>query len=242
MRVLVAGGVTGIGAAVVRALIARGDDVVLADLAAPSGVFADAPGLTQFTADFTDPSAPAGAAAFAIEALGGLDAVFYNAAVLESRPLAGWDAASWQRSVAVNLTAPFFLAQAAADALRESDCGRIIITASTGALRGHAGMPAYHATKSGVLGLVRSLADEFGPSGVTVNAVCPGWVDTPFNDSFWGFQADPDAALEKLVASIPLGYQARPEEISGTVLFLASPASRYITGQSIVVDGGYTAV
>jgi NAD(P)-dependent dehydrogenase (short-subunit alcohol dehydrogenase family) len=103
-------------------------------------------------------------------------------------------------------------------------------------------MPAYHATKAGVLGLVRALADEWGPSGTTVNAVLPGWIDTPFNDSFWGHQDDPEAAAAALVAGIPLGRQGTPEDVVGLVLFLASAASAYVTGQALVVDGGYTAV
>ena len=109
---------------------------------------------------------------------GSLDTVFYNAAVLEARPLGSWTAADWDRSSAVNLRAPFLISQAAAPHLRKSENGRIILTSSTGAFRGHAGMPAYHATKAGLLGLVRALADELGPDGVTVNALCPGWVDT----------------------------------------------------------------
>ena len=103
-------------------------------------------------------------------------------------------------------------------------------------------MPAYHATKSGLLGLVRALADELGPHGTTVNAICPGWVDTPFNDGFWSHQSDPGAALHNLEQSIPLRRQALPHDIVGSVLFLASADSAYVTGQALVIDGGYTAV
>ena len=103
-------------------------------------------------------------------------------------------------------------------------------------------MPAYHASKAGLLNLVRALADELGPQGVTVNAVCPGWIDTPFNDAFWHHQDDPDAARRALDAAIPLRRQGDPDDVTGTVLFLASAASAYVTGQAIVVDGGYTAV
>jgi NAD(P)-dependent dehydrogenase (short-subunit alcohol dehydrogenase family) len=103
-------------------------------------------------------------------------------------------------------------------------------------------MAAYHATKAGLLGMVRALADELGPDGVTVNAVCPGWVDTPFNDAFWASQHDPARALASLTERIPLRRQAVPEDITGLLLFLASPESAYITGQALVIDGGYTAV
>ena len=103
-------------------------------------------------------------------------------------------------------------------------------------------MPAYHASKSGLLGLVRALADELGPDGITVNALCPGWVDTAFNDVYWDHQSDPERARRSLNASIPLRRQADPAEMAGTIVFLASPESAYITGQALVVDGGYTAV
>jgi len=103
-------------------------------------------------------------------------------------------------------------------------------------------MPAYAATKAGLVNLVRALADELSPAGVRVNCICPGWIDTPFNDTFWQHQDDPDAALKALVGSIPMRRQGAPDDVAGTVLFLASPASAYITGQALVVDGGYLSV
>ena len=244
---LVLGGSTGIGAAVVRALRARGDTVVLADRDAGGAgrlLAEGAPGQGHLvTVDLADADAPE----VAVEAAarlgdGVVDTVFYNAGVLQARPLAEWTVQQWDLATAVNLRGPFLTARAAGPALAASSCGRFVVTSSTGALRGHAGMPAYHATKAGVLGLVRALADEWGPSGTTVNAVLPGWIDTPFNDSFWGHQDDPEAAAAALVAGIPLGRQGTPEDVVGLVLFLASAASAYVTGQALVVDGGYTAV
>ncbi|WP_353987377.1 SDR family NAD(P)-dependent oxidoreductase [Ruicaihuangia caeni] len=244
--VLVAGGATGIGAAVVRSFRGAGATVTLADRNVDAGgalVAEPGPGAARFIeCDLSDTAAPAEAVAAAVEFGGGVDVVFYNAGVLQARALADWTVEDWDLAAAVNLRGPFLMAQAAQAALSASEHGRFIVTASTGALRGHAGMPAYHATKSGVLGLVRALADEFGPAGVTVNAVCPGWVDTTFNDGFWSHQDDPDAALQRLVDSIPLRRQAVPDDVSGLVLFLATPAASYITGQALVVDGGYTAV
>lgn len=245
--ILVAGGASGIGAAAIRAFRERGDDVLLADRNVEAGerlVSEVLPGTLRFLAcDFTDPEAAASAVSAAAElGDGSLDGLFYNAAVLEAHPLDEWSVDAWDRSAAVNLRAPFLASQAAAPYLRRAAQGRIVLTSSTGGLRGHAGMPAYHATKAGLIGLVRSLADELGPEGVTVNAVCPGWVDTPFNDSYWAHQPDPVAARVALTASIPLRRQAESAEVSGLLLFLFSSASSYITGQALVVDGGYTAV
>lgn len=245
--ILVAGGATGIGAEAVRAFRLRGDRVLLADHNQTAGealVAEKLPGEAVFVrCDFSDSDSALCAVDAALSFhLGSLDTVFYNAAILEAHPLGEWTAADWDRSMAVNLRTPFLMAQAAAPFLRKSDQGRIILTSSTGAFRGHAGMPAYHATKAGLLGLVRALADELGPDGVTVNAICPGWVDTAFNDSFWGHQDNPKEALAELTSQIPLRRQAEPDEMTGTLLFLASSASSYITGQALVIDGGYTSV
>jgi dihydroanticapsin dehydrogenase len=246
VAVVVAGGATGIGASVVRALRSRGDQVVLIDINRDAGqvVAAEqAPGPCWFIeADFSKPTNALLALTDAAEILSGLDVLFYNAGYLLAKPLAEWTLDDWENSEAVNLQSPFFMVQAAAPYLRKSSRGRVILTSSTGGLRGHAGMPAYHATKAGVIGLVRSLADELGPAGITVNALCPGWVDTSFNDEYWDYQTDRAVAVKALEASIPLRRQAKPDEVAKTVLFLVDEASSYVTGQALVVDGGYTAV
>ncbi len=243
--VLIAGGATGIGLAAMRAFRARGDSVLLADISpqAARAAAEDLPGPARAVhCDLADPAAAAAAVAAAVEFAGSLDVVFGNAGVLIAAPLAEWTVAQWDLSTAVNLRAPFLLAQAAAPHLAGSQIGSMIFTSSTGAFRGHAGMPAYAATKAGVVNLVRALADELSPTGIRVNCVCPGWIDTPFNDTFWSHQDDTGAAVERLVSGIPMRRQGEPDDLAGTVLFLASEQSAYITGQAIVVDGGYTAV
>lgn len=244
--ILVAGGATGIGRATMEAFRAAGDDVFLADIndaASAAAVAEPLPGRAErLVCDLSTDEAPAAAVASTVACFGGIDTLFVNAAVLTSAPLADWTPVQWRQSIAVNLSAPFFLSQAAAPHLARSSNASIIFTASTGALRGHAGMPAYHATKSGLLGLCRSLADELAPLGIRVNCILPGWIDTPFNDPYWSFQADRASAQDALVASIPLRRQGRAEEVAQAVKFLASPASRYVTGTSLVIDGGYSAV
>ncbi len=244
--VIVAGGATGIGLAAVRAFRAQGDSVLLADInreAALAAAAEDLPGpIKVLVCDLMEPETPRVAVAEAIAAFGGLDTVFVTAALLVSAVLKDWTPEMWDRSVALNLRMPFLFAQVAAPQLARSANGGIIFTSSTGALRGHAGMPAYHATKAGLLGLCRSLADELGPQGTRVNCILPGWIETPFNDPYWSFQNDPTGARTALEANIPMGRQGDPGDVSGAVLFLASPAARYVTGTSLVIDGGYTAV
>ena len=248
--VLVTGGATGIGKASVAAFRAQGWAVMLADIAAEAGAETIAetntiPGAGParlHLCDLAQPEAPAEAVAATVAAFGALDSLFANAAVLHSAPLAEWTAEAWAHSLAVNLTAPFMMVQAAAPHLAKSKNASVILTASTGALRGHAGMPAYHATKAGLLGLARALADELGPQGIRVNCLLPGWIDTPFNKPFWDSQFEPEQASERLSSTLPLRRQGLPDDVSGVVTFLASPAARYITGTQVVVDGGYSAV
>ena len=248
--VLIAGGATGIGRASVAAFRSQGWAVLLADIAADAAAEAIAEtdalsdvGPVRFhLCDLARPEAPAEAVAAAITAFGAIDCLFVNAAVLHAAPLAEWTAEAWARSLAVNLTAPFMMVQAAAPHLARSENASVILTSSTGALRGHARMPAYHATKTGILGLARALADELGPAGIRVNCLLPGWIDTPFNDPYWAAQPDPAKAREQLSDSLPLRRQGLPEDVAGAVMFLASPAARYVTGTQLVVDGGYSAV
>lgn len=258
--VLVAGGANGIGRAAALAFVAQGDDVLLVDhdLRAAQAVIDEA-AMTATAAAMTDEGAARGrirylirdlassdaageAVTEAVSAFGGLDCVLTTAALLASMPLAAWTVADWERTMALNLRMPFLLAQAAAPWLARSANPSMIFVSSTGALRGHAGMPAYHASKAGLLGLCRSLADELAPQAIRVNCVLPGWIDTSFNDAFWSYQQAPREAIARIEAAIPMRRQGVPREVADTVLFLASSAARYITGTSLTIDGGYTAV
>lgn len=242
---VVVGGASGIGRAVCERLHRRGDSVIIVDRdeATAHDVVNSLGDRVHFVAgDMATSTGPAAAIDESLEISGGsLDVLYYGPAVLESRSLSEWTIEQWDRSLAVNLRGAFFAVQAGEAALRRSAQGRVIVMSSTGAFRGHAGMPAYHASKTGLLGLVRALADELAPD-VTVNAVCPGWIDTPFNDPFWSFQADATATRRAIENGIPARRQGRPDDVSGVVAFIASTDSAYITGQSFTVDGGYTAV
>jgi len=244
--VIVAGGATGIGRAVVMAFVAAGSRVLLVDRneEAASAVAAAAPSgaVHVMAADLTEGDACSRAVSTAVDQFGAIDTIFTSAAALISAPLAEWTDDMWDRSLSLNLRMPFLLTQAAAPFLALSKNPSVIFTSSTGAIRGHAGMPAYHASKAGLLGLCRSLADELSPKGIRINCVLPGWIETPFNDPYWSHQTDPQRQRQIIEQSIPVGRQGDPDDVVGTVLFLASPSAKYVTGTSIVVDGGYTAV
>jgi dihydroanticapsin dehydrogenase len=244
-NVIVAGGATGIGRAAVRGFRARGDNVLLVDHRPQAAdlVTEEAPGAIRFIQrDLAEPDAPSDIVKEAIVAYGSLDTVLITAALMLSAPLERWTLEMWDRSVALNLRMPFFFAQAAAPHLAKSDNASIILISSTGAIRGHAGMSAYQATKAALPGMCRSLTAELGPLGIRINTLMPGWIDTPFNDPFWEYQQNPEARRLEIERQIPLRRQGQPDEVSSMALFLASPAGRYVAGTSIVIDGGYTAV
>ena len=223
----------------------RGDNVLLVDHRpqAASLVAEEAPGKIRFIQrDLAEPDAPAAMVQEALDTFGSLDTVLVTAALMLSAPLKDWTHEMWDRSVALNLRMPFMFAQAAAPHLAKSDNASIILISSTGAVRGHAGMSAYQATKAALPGLCRSLTAELGPLGIRINTILPGWIDTPFNDPFWQYQHNPDERRLEIERQIPLRRQGQPDEVASMVLFLASPAGRYIAGSSIVIDGGYTAV
>lgn len=245
MGALVTGGASGIGRATTLALARAGAAVAIGDLDAPGAdrvadeVRAGGGTATSRRCDVARPDDIDALVGAAQKELGALDVVFGNAGVLAAEPLEELGLESFERHLAVNLTANFLLAKLTAPALRERGGGAMVFTASAGGLRGSAGSAAYNASKGGLVNLTRSLADELGPDGIRVNCICPGWVDTPFNDPVWARQ--PTGAAAAMTQRIPLRRQATPGDVAPTVVFLASDAARYVTGHALVVDGGLLA-
>lgn len=238
-RALVSGAGSGIGAAIARALAADGANVTLlgrreSALAQTRGTLAGG-GHRVLVADVTDPATLAG--------LGDVELLVNNAGAAQSAPFARSDAVLWQRMLDVNLMGTVNLTQACLPAMRAAKFGRVVNVASTAALAGYAYVTAYCAAKHAVLGFTRALAHEVAQQGITVNAVCPGYTDTPLLDAAVNnitrkTGASGDDARAQLAAGNPQRRLVTPDEVAQAVRWLCDPASAAVHGQAIVVAGG----
>jgi len=223
---LVTGGANGIGLEAARALKECGARVVVADLDST-------PEFPSLALDVTD----AAAVERAIGELTSLDIVVANAGMVNEAPVEQFTIEDWNRIVAVNLTGVFVTVQAAARHMKPRRRGSIVLTASTNSFDGERWLTAYNATKHGVLGILRTAANELGPYGIRINAVCPGFIRTRLTQS--GF-TDP-AFMREYTRHLPLGRGGEPEEVARVIAFLASPLASYMTGAAVVIDGGQLA-
>lgn len=174
------------------------------------------------------------------ERLGGLDVLVNNAAVQRVGPVGEFAVDDWDETFTVNVRGTFLVVRALVSHLRRSDGAAIVNTASQVGLHGAPGASAYSASKGAVIAFTRALALELAPDGIRVNAICPGWVDTSFNEPAIEMLGGQAAHTDLVRTTIPLGRQARPEEIAAGTLYLASGESSYMTGQVLPVDGGVT--
>jgi NAD(P)-dependent dehydrogenase (short-subunit alcohol dehydrogenase family) len=244
---LVTGGGTGIGAAIARVLAGAGAAVsIVGRRKGPlEEVAASLPTATAIVADITKQEDCAAMVAAARKAHGPVDIVIANAGMASSAPAAKIDLAHWQRTIDVNLTGAFLTVSAVlADVTRaDTNVRRIVFIASTAGLKGYSYVAAYCAAKHGVVGLARALSIELASTGVTVNAVCPGYTDTSLLDDAvakiaakTGRSADQSRAT--LAKDNAHGRLITPDEVAQTVLWLCSPAAASISGQAIAVAGG----
>jgi NAD(P)-dependent dehydrogenase (short-subunit alcohol dehydrogenase family) len=195
--------------------------------------------------DVTDPDSVAALGDATVELAGRLDVVVANAGVLVQAPALETSLEHWRRSLDVNLTGAFVTCRELGRRLVEQrEGGRVILSSSLFGLRGGRDNAAYSATKFGMIGLAQCLAAEWSGHGVLVNAICPGQVDTAMLRALFDTRAElrgttPADEEGRMLARIPIGRLASADEIADAYVFLASDLSRYVTGQSIVVDGGY---
>jgi 3-hydroxybutyrate dehydrogenase len=246
---LVTGGGRGIGRAVALALAAAGHEVavVARSSAELEAVAAEVTALGRralpVSADLADAAAVSSMAARVRAELGAVDVLVNNAGVELSVPFGETTPEAWNRVQAVNLGATFLCTQALVPSMLERRWGRVINIASTAGRTGYRFSAAYCAAKHGVVGLTRALALELGRSGVTVNAVCPGWVETSMLDRAAANIAGKtgrsvDEARQTLAAMNPQRRLVRPEEVAAMVTYLASDAAAPVTGQVLGIDGG----
>jgi NAD(P)-dependent dehydrogenase (short-subunit alcohol dehydrogenase family) len=184
-----------------------------------------------------------GAVARFFESVGAVDVLVNNAGFAEGAPLARTTLESWRRHYDVNATGAFLCTRAVLPGMLERGRGRIVTVASTAGLRGAPYTAAYTAAKHAAVGLMRATAAEVGGTGVTANAVCPGWVRTAMMERaveriVAATERDAEQAEAALVAQMPLGRALEAEEVAEAVWFLASPQAAAINGQALVLDGG----
>ena len=245
---IVSGGGTGIGAATARVFAREGAKVVVTGRRAEplEAVAAEIDG-RAVAGDTSDDDHVRAAVAEARDAFGGLDVVVANAGLGFGGAAADVDDERWQQTLDVNLTGAFRLARAAIPSLVERGGGSIVLVSSVSALVSGTDGAAYVTSKAAMLGLARSIAVDYGPSGIRANALCPGWVETPMGDgSMESLMTKHGISLGdayRLVTQhIPLRRPATADEIAACCLFLASDESSIVTGTTLVADGGGLAV
>jgi len=233
-NVVVTGGANGIGLAISRNIVAAGGAVWIFDVESenPAAV-AQRIGAQACIADTAD--RPSLERAFAQVPVP--DVLVVNAGIALLASVAETTPDLWNRTLAVNLSGAFHTLQIAGQGMKSVRKGSVVLTASTNSFDGESDLVAYNASKAGLLGLLRTAANEWGPYGIRINAVCPGLIRTRLTDSSF---SNP-SVLSEYFKHIPLGRGGEPEEVAQAVMFLASDLASYITGATLVVDGGQMA-
>ncbi len=240
---LVTGSASGIGQAIAIAMAEAGADVVChcrtTGDAAETVAAIEKSGrrAVEVTGDMANRDAPAAVIEAGIDAFGQIDILINNAGMIRRSPAVDYSEEDWATVIEVNLSSVFRMSQAAGRHMVERGSGKIVNIASLLSFQGGITVPAYTASKSGVAGLTKALANEWAKFNVNVNAIAPGYIAT---NNTAALQAD-ETRNRQILERIPAGRWGRPEDIAGAAVFLSSAASDYLSGHVLVVDGGWMA-
>lgn len=245
---VISGGGSGIGAAIARLFAAEGAKVVVTGRRPePIGEVAAAIGGIAVAGDTSDPAHATAAVGEAVHAFGALDVVVANAGIGFGGAAGDVTDDAWRATIDINLTGALYLVRAAMPHLEARGGGSIVLVSSVSGFVSSASSAAYVASKAGMIGLAKSIAVDAGPRGIRANALCPGWVHTPMGDESMDELAEVrgvsrDEAYRLATELVPMRRAAEPDEIAECALFLASDAASYVSGTTLVVDGGGMAV
>ncbi len=236
-RVFVTGGASGIGAATCAAFASKGAAVAVVDRDGDAAArhATTLPGARSYACDVTDPDAVARTVSDAVSDMDGIDVLVNCAGIVDLAPAADLSLDAWRRTIEINLTGSFLVAQAVGRQMIAAGGGRIVNMASQAGSVAIDGHVAYCASKFAVIGMTKTMALEWGRHGITVNTISPTVVLTELGKKAW---AGPKG--DAMIAEIPVGRFAEPEEIAAAALFLASGMAQMINGADLIVDGGFT--
>jgi NAD(P)-dependent dehydrogenase (short-subunit alcohol dehydrogenase family) len=243
---VVTGGASGIGAAIAKRFVESGATVVIFDIN-DEGARAMAKQLTPLgrvlalSGDVTCENAVREAIERAVSEFGSVDVLVNNAGIEITGPIADMNSEAWDRQLAVNLKGAFLFCKHAIPHMRERG-GVILNVSSMDAFVAYPGYAAYDSSKAALIALTKSLAIDHGRDGIRVNAICPGYTDTPLLRQYFEKLPDAEGEMQRVLKIHPLGRIGTPRDIAEAALFLASDAASFITGTYLLVDGGLTAV